>query len=86
VVGFLDDNPHLRRRRLQGVPVRGTLDGLARVLEQLRPDIVLVTIPNAPRERLSLVLDACDEAGTACRFVLRQTDVDPRAVMGAAAE
>jgi UDP-GlcNAc:undecaprenyl-phosphate/decaprenyl-phosphate GlcNAc-1-phosphate transferase len=86
VVGFLDDNPHLRRRRLQGVPVRGTLDGLARVLEQLRPDIVLVTIPNAPRERLSLVLDACDEAGTACRFVLRHTDVDPRAVMGAAAE
>jgi UDP-GlcNAc:undecaprenyl-phosphate GlcNAc-1-phosphate transferase len=86
VVGFVDDNPHLRRRRLQGVPVRGTLDDVPRVLEQLRPDLVLVTIPGAPRDRLALVLDACDDAGTACRFVTRQTDVDPRAVLGATVE
>src|SRR3954451_10837241 len=32
VVGYLDDNPRLRRRRLQGLPVRGTLGEIERVL------------------------------------------------------
>ncbi len=86
VVGFVDDNPRLRRRRLQGVPVRGSLAEAARVIEQLRPDVVLVTIPNAPRERLDLVLDACEATGASCRFVTRRIESDPRAVMGAAAE
>ena len=30
VVGFLDDNPRLRRRRVQGVPVLGTTDATVR--------------------------------------------------------
>jgi UDP-GlcNAc:undecaprenyl-phosphate GlcNAc-1-phosphate transferase len=86
VVGFADDNPRLRRRRVHGVQVLGTLGELPRLLERTEPDIVLITIPNAPRERLDLVVDACTDAGVSCRFVRREVDLDPRVVLGSAAE
>ncbi|HUZ83027.1 MAG TPA: NAD-binding protein [Gaiellaceae bacterium] len=86
VVGFVDDNPQLRRRRISGVKVIGTTEGLARTLEQAHADIVLVTIPNAPRETLETVVDACAKAGVTCRFVRREIDLDPRVVFGAASE
>ena len=64
----------------------GTIDELERLLERTRPDIVLVTIPDAPRERLDVVVAACAEAGVTCRFVRREVDLDPRVVLGTVAE
>ncbi len=86
VVGFVDDDPRLRRRRLQGVPVVGGTGEIARVLERTHPDIVLVTIPEAGRERLDAVVAACAAAGVTCRFVRRDLDLDPVVVLGSAAE
>jgi UDP-GlcNAc:undecaprenyl-phosphate GlcNAc-1-phosphate transferase len=83
VVGFVDDDQRLAGRRLQGTPVLGGLDEIERILSRARPDTVLVTIPEAPRERLGLVIDACALAQVPCRFVRRETDLDPRAVLGA---
>jgi UDP-GlcNAc:undecaprenyl-phosphate GlcNAc-1-phosphate transferase len=86
VVGFVDDNPQLRRRRVHGIRVVGTSLELPALLERLQPDIVLVTIPNAPREILDAVIDACGESGVACRFVRRDIDLDPRVVLGTTAD
>jgi UDP-GlcNAc:undecaprenyl-phosphate GlcNAc-1-phosphate transferase len=86
VVGFVDDDPRLRRRRLQGVPVVGGTGEIARVLERTRPDIVLVTIPEAGRERLDAVVAACAAADVPCRFVRRDLDLDPIVVLGSTAE
>ena len=86
VIGFVDDEPRLRRRRLQGVPVLGRLDEIERVLAHARPDTVLVTIPAAPRDRLDNVVRACEEADISCRFVRREIDLDPLVVLGTAAE
>jgi UDP-GlcNAc:undecaprenyl-phosphate/decaprenyl-phosphate GlcNAc-1-phosphate transferase len=86
VVGFVDDDPVLRSRRLLGTPVLGRIDEIDEVLETTQPDAVLVTIPDAPRERLDRVVRACDGAGVPCRFVRRDVDLDPQAVLGAAAE
>jgi UDP-GlcNAc:undecaprenyl-phosphate GlcNAc-1-phosphate transferase len=86
VVGFVDDDQRLVRRRLQGVPVLGGLLEIETILAKVRPDTVLVTIPDAPRERLSLVIDACALAEVPCRFVRRETDLDPRIVLGASAD
>jgi UDP-GlcNAc:undecaprenyl-phosphate GlcNAc-1-phosphate transferase len=86
VVGFVDDNPRLRRRRLQGLAVRGTLTEMRTILEEVRPDTVLVTIPDAPRDRLDPVLEACIAAGVDCRFVRREIDLDPHVALGAAFE
>lgn len=86
VVGFADDNARLRRRRVHGVPVLGTTGELSRMIERTGPDIVLVTIPDAPRERLDAIVAACEEAGVTCRFVRREIDLHPHVVLGSAAE
>jgi UDP-GlcNAc:undecaprenyl-phosphate/decaprenyl-phosphate GlcNAc-1-phosphate transferase len=86
VVGFVDDDQRLARRRLQGVPVLGGLMEIESILAKVRPDTVLVTIPDAPRERLGLVIDACALAEVPCRFVRRETDLDPRIVLGASVD
>jgi UDP-GlcNAc:undecaprenyl-phosphate GlcNAc-1-phosphate transferase len=83
VVGFVDDDPQLSRRRLQGVLVLGGTGEIEGVLARVQPDTVLVTIPDAPRERLSLVIDACALAQVPCRFVRRDRNLDPNAVLGA---
>jgi UDP-GlcNAc:undecaprenyl-phosphate/decaprenyl-phosphate GlcNAc-1-phosphate transferase len=85
VLGFVDDNPRLRRRRVHGAPVLGGTHELERILERSTPDIVLVTIPDAPRERLDAIVLACADAGVACRFVRRETDLDPKVILGAGA-
>jgi UDP-GlcNAc:undecaprenyl-phosphate GlcNAc-1-phosphate transferase len=86
VVGFVDDDQRLARRRLQGVPVLGGLLDIESVLAKARPDTVLVTIPDAPREQLGLVIDACALAEVPCRFVRRDTDLDPRVALGASVD
>ena len=83
MIGFVDDNPRLRRRRVHGVHgARHRRD--RRACSSDDPDIVLVTIPDAPRERLDVVVRACAEADVDCRFVRREIDLDPRVVLGAA--
>jgi UDP-GlcNAc:undecaprenyl-phosphate GlcNAc-1-phosphate transferase len=86
VLGFVDDNARLRRRRVQGITVLGGTHELARLIEKLGPDIVLVTIPDAPRERLNEIVEACADAGVACRFVRREIDLDPRVVLNTVSE
>jgi UDP-GlcNAc:undecaprenyl-phosphate/decaprenyl-phosphate GlcNAc-1-phosphate transferase len=86
VVGFVDDDRRLRGRRMQGVPVLGTLPEIERVLLQSKPDLVLVTIPAAPRELLDRVVQACRQAQVPCKFVRRDLDLDPVVALGAAVE
>ncbi len=86
VVGFVDDDPSLLRRRIQGVGIVAGLDDIGWALGRLAPDAVLVTIPDAPRERLDRVVEACARAGVACRFVRRQIDIDPAVALSSAVE
>ena len=46
VVGFLDDNPRLQRRRVQGVPVLGTTDEAEAVLESSGADELVASPPD----------------------------------------
>jgi FlaA1/EpsC-like NDP-sugar epimerase len=86
VVGFVDDDPRLHRRRLLGVSVYGGTRDLERAIAAAQPDTVLVTIPNAPADRLDAIVRACEAADVPCRFVRRETDLDPMVVLGAVHE
>ncbi len=81
VVGFVDDAPALRGRRLNGVKVVSTTAGIERALERLSPDVVFVTIPNAPNDRLATVVETCARHDADCRFVRRDLDLDPQVTM-----
>jgi UDP-GlcNAc:undecaprenyl-phosphate GlcNAc-1-phosphate transferase len=74
VVGFLDDNPRVRRRRILGITVVGALDEASRAIATARAEEVLVTIPSAPQERLDTVVRAAEAAGIPCRIVSRRTE------------
>jgi UDP-GlcNAc:undecaprenyl-phosphate GlcNAc-1-phosphate transferase len=74
VVGFLDDNPNVRRRRVLGIKVLGRLDEASTHIAHARPDEILVTIPNVEEERLHAVVAAGQEAGVSCRIVRRTTE------------
>ena len=86
VLGFIDDNPGLRHRRVHGVQILGTAAEIEAVLARRKPDVVFVTIPDAPRERLDFVVAGCERAGIACSFVRRHTDLDPSVVLGHTSE
>jgi UDP-GlcNAc:undecaprenyl-phosphate/decaprenyl-phosphate GlcNAc-1-phosphate transferase len=83
VVGLVDDNARLVRRRILGVPVVGTTAELPAILARLRPDAVAVTIPDAPRSRLEPVVAECERAGVPCAFVRRETVAPVLANVGA---
>jgi UDP-GlcNAc:undecaprenyl-phosphate/decaprenyl-phosphate GlcNAc-1-phosphate transferase len=74
VVGFLDDNPRVRRRRILGITVLGSLDEAPRAIAGARVEEVLVTIPGAAPARLEVVVRAAEEAGVPCRIVHRRTE------------
>jgi UDP-GlcNAc:undecaprenyl-phosphate GlcNAc-1-phosphate transferase len=85
VVGFVDDNPRLRRRRIHGVTVHGGFDDLGRLLAEMEVAEVLVTIPAAAPERLEAIVAACNTAGVDCRFVRREI-APPPSLAGASVE
>jgi UDP-GlcNAc:undecaprenyl-phosphate/decaprenyl-phosphate GlcNAc-1-phosphate transferase len=86
VVGFVDDDPALRRRRIQGVSVAGGLGEIGWILGRLSPDAVFVTIPNAAPDLVDGVVEATRRAGVPCNLVRRQIEVDPVALQHAAVE
>ncbi|HEX5584435.1 hypothetical protein [Gaiella sp.] len=83
VVGFLDDNPRLHRRRVQGVPVLGTADDALAVLDATAADELVITIGDVPAERLADLIRTCEAAGVGHRVV---GDVSDRPVTQAVAE
>ncbi len=68
-VGFLDDDPRkLGIRDEHGLKVLGTTDAdLARVLDAVEPDEVVIAIPSAPGELRGRVVAACRERGIPVR-------------------
>jgi len=86
IVGFVDDDPGLRRQRIQGVRVVGGLDEIGWAVGRLEPQTVFVTIPSAPRERLDAIIEACRRADVDCRFVRREIDLAPGVALGVAFE
>ena len=77
VLGFLDDDPSKQGMRIQRVPILGSCWNTGEAIERVRADLVLVTIPRAPRETLTHVVAACEQRNVTCRFALMDHDLDP---------
>ena len=67
-VGFVDDDPRKQTVPVdRGLRVLGTTAELARVLEDVEPDEVLIAIPSAPGTLRARVVSACRERGVRVR-------------------
>ena len=60
-IGFIDDDSRKRRQRIDGLPVFGSLDDLAVILDRRGGTIgaVVVAIGDLPRPKLEQVYDVC---------------------------
>jgi FlaA1/EpsC-like NDP-sugar epimerase len=67
-VGFLDDDPHKRGLRVDGVRVRGNTESdLPRILEEAEPDEVIIAIPSAPGSTRARIVRECRKRGIQVR-------------------
>ncbi len=69
-VGFVDDDPRMQGTKDEhGLKVLGTTDSedLARILDEVEPDEVVIAIPSAPGTLRARVVAACRERGIQVR-------------------
>src|SRR5262249_32370533 len=74
VAGFLDDDLSKRDAILMGVPVLGTGQDAARIVERSkassrRIEQIVIAIPSANARQIRDVLDDCRSAGVACKMI-----------------
>ncbi|MBQ8647767.1 MAG: polysaccharide biosynthesis protein [Oscillospiraceae bacterium] len=62
---MVDDDPAKRNMRVQGVPVRGTLDDIPELARRHRIREIVIAIPTLRGDRLNQVIDLCHS--TRCR-------------------
>jgi FlaA1/EpsC-like NDP-sugar epimerase len=61
LIGFVDDDPRKQGMRVAGHKVLGTTGELSRVLDEKKPDEVIIAIPSAPGTLRQKVVTACRE-------------------------
>ena len=61
VLGFIDDDPRKKGMLVSGYRVHGSTDDLPRVLDDTKPDEVVIAIPSAPGVLRQKVVTACRE-------------------------
>lgn len=68
-IGFLDDDPAKRGKRIDRLRVLGGLDALVEVSRIHRPDEVLIAMPTAPGAVVRSVIERCRASGLPSRIV-----------------
>ena len=59
-IGFFDDDPAKRGRRIHGVKVLGGRDEIGRIMADKRPDAVVIAIPRAPASVRRAIVQALE--------------------------
>ncbi len=74
-VGFLDDNPRLKKARLHGLPVLGEIAQVKKVVSDYDVDIVVIAVPSASSNDMRRIVEYCERAGVPFRTVPRLQDL-----------
>ncbi len=62
-VGVVDDDKHLLRTQIHGVPVLGGVEDIPHLVKEKRIKEIVIAIPSTSGEMLSRIVDLCMEAG-----------------------
>jgi FlaA1/EpsC-like NDP-sugar epimerase len=74
-VGIVDDNPALKGMRLYDVPILGTLDAIARLVDERDVTDVLIALDNPEPEQVAYVHRICHELDVPVKTVPRIADI-----------
>lgn len=74
-VGFLDDAPKLRGSQLQGLPVLGRIDEVARIAPETAAQLLVIAMPSLDATAMQQVVAACKRTGLPFRTVPRLNDL-----------
>ncbi len=74
-VGFLDDAAKLRGSRLQGVPVLGRVEDVARIAPETAAQLLVIAMPSIDAATMRRVVAACERTGLPFRTVPRLDDM-----------
>jgi FlaA1/EpsC-like NDP-sugar epimerase len=69
ICGFIDDNPHKRGIRIQGVRVVGSGADLNGLVPRHTVSEVLIALPSASGAEITIILNRCQAAGVRCRTI-----------------
>ena len=61
VVAFIDDDPRKKGFLIHGVPVMGSVEKLPGIVEGLRVQEILITLPSATGAQMRKIVDACEK-------------------------
>ncbi|MEO6170134.1 MAG: nucleoside-diphosphate sugar epimerase/dehydratase, partial [Lysobacter sp.] len=74
-VGFLDDADGLRGTRLQGLPVLGRIDDVARIARETAVELLVIAMPSLDASAMRRIVGICEESGVPFRTLPRLTDM-----------
>ena len=63
LVGFIDDNPRIKRRKIQGYPVFGGQKDLERIIKENNIKEVIVSFKENGGEKKREIRNLCDRIG-----------------------
>ncbi len=66
-IGFVDDDPRKRGMRMLGLKVLGSTKQIDKILDETKPDEVVIAIPSAPGTLRGRIVAACRERQIAVR-------------------
>jgi FlaA1/EpsC-like NDP-sugar epimerase len=69
VVGFVDDDPKQRRKRIQGIPVLGDTTKIPMIAKKLCVEEAIITIANASSKEIRRISEPCQQAGLKIKIV-----------------
>ncbi len=75
IAGFLDDDPALVGRTLEGCEVLGSGAELGRFIRETRAEEVLIALPRAPRSTVARIMETCERHGVGFRLVPSLFDI-----------
>ncbi|HHM06493.1 MAG TPA: polysaccharide biosynthesis protein [Gammaproteobacteria bacterium] len=74
-VGFLDDQPKLKGAKIHGIPILGSIEDVARVVEDVEADAVVIAMPSASGRQMQRIVSLCERIDVPFRTLPRLQDM-----------
>ena len=66
-IGFIDDNPGIKKSELHGIPIIGTVDNISAIYQRYDIDSIVIAVPSATNEQMQKIVSNCKSIGAPIR-------------------